>query len=71
MNTVILKYDTHDLRATQVLDYILSSGVFEKTGHNIYSSVNNFAPEGYMTSEEFRKRAVFKANTFCDKHGIL
>ena len=28
-------------------------------------------PEGYMTSEEFRKRAAMKVNTFCDKYGIL
>jgi hypothetical protein len=29
------------------------------------------APEGYMTSDEFRKRATTKVNLFCDKHGIL
>ncbi|MCL2649579.1 MAG: hypothetical protein FWD60_00970 [Candidatus Azobacteroides sp.] len=28
-------------------------------------------PEGYMTSEEFRRRATIKVNQFCDKHGIL
>ena len=28
-------------------------------------------PDGYMTGEEFRKRAVVKVNAFCDKHGIL
>jgi hypothetical protein len=25
----------------------------------------------YMSSEEFRKRAIDKVNKFCDKHGIL
>ena len=28
-------------------------------------------PEGYMTSEEFHRRAIIKVNQFCDKHGIL
>ena len=36
-----------------------------------HSIVDNVVPEGYMTSEEFRKRAIVKVNTFCDKHGIL
>jgi len=27
-------------------------------------------PEGYMTAEEFRKRAIIKVNRFCDCHGI-
>ena len=37
-----------------------------------YKSVReNVAPEGYMTSTEFKKRAVSKVNTFCDKYGIL
>jgi hypothetical protein len=31
----------------------------------------NIAPKGYMTGEEFRRRAIEKVNTFCDKHGIL
>ena len=34
-------------------------------------SMNGTAPEGYMTSDEFRKRAITKVNTFCNKHGIL
>ena len=34
-------------------------------------SEDNNMPEGYMSSEEFRKRAFEKANKFCDKHGIL
>jgi hypothetical protein len=25
----------------------------------------------YMSSEEFRKRAIEKVNKFCDKHGVL
>ena len=28
-------------------------------------------PEGYMTSSEFRQRAIEKVNKFCDKNGIL
>jgi len=28
-------------------------------------------PEGYMTSEQFRHRAITKVNQFCDKHGII
>ena len=32
---------------------------------------SNVVPEGYMTSEEFRKRAFEKVNKFCNKHGIL
>ena len=34
-------------------------------------ATNGTAPEGYMTSEEFRKRAIIKVNSFCDKNGIL
>ena len=33
--------------------------------------LNDVAPEGYMTSEEFRKHAIAKVNTFCKEHGIL
>ena len=33
--------------------------------------VDGIAPEGYTTSEEFRKLAVKKVNKFCDEHGIL
>ena len=29
------------------------------------------APAGYMTSSEFRQRAIEKVNKFCDKNGIL
>jgi hypothetical protein len=32
---------------------------------------NGVVPEGYMTGEKFRKRAVMKVNKFCDEHGIL
>ena len=28
-------------------------------------------PKGYMTLEEFRRRATTKVNQFCDRHGIL
>ena len=34
-------------------------------------TLNDVAPEGYMTSEEFRKHAIAKVNTFCKEHGIL
>jgi hypothetical protein len=45
----------------------------QEQGVRFESSYNNYhvAPEGYMTSDEFRKRATSKVNTFCDKHGIL
>ena len=33
--------------------------------------IGSIAPEGYTTSEEFRKLAIAKVNKFCDKHGIL
>ena len=29
------------------------------------------ALEGYMTSGEFRRRAIVKVNQFCDRNGIL
>jgi len=32
---------------------------------------NHVAPEGYMTSAEFKKRAILKINSFCEKNGIL
>jgi len=38
---------------------------FENTANDI------IAPEGYMTSEDFRKLAIAKVNKFCDKHGLL
>lgn len=28
-------------------------------------------PEGYMTSEEFRKSAMIKVQKFCDDNGII
>ena len=34
-------------------------------------SCDNVMPEGYISSEEFRKRAFEKVGKFCDKHGIL
>ena len=71
MDTVVLKYDAHNPIAKKTLDYILSLGIFEKTEYNTPVVANNFVPEGYMTSEEFRKQATVKVNTFCEKHGIL
>ena len=34
-------------------------------------AVANRPAQAYTTSEEFRRRAVVKINTFCDEHGIL
>jgi len=34
-------------------------------------AVNGVAPEGYMTSEEFRKKAMDKVDKFCTDNGIL
>ena len=28
-------------------------------------------PDGYMTGDEFRERAIEKVDKFCDKYGIL
>ena len=28
-------------------------------------------PEGYMTAEEFRRKATMKVNNFCKTYGIL
>ena len=36
-----------------------------------YFPSGSVTPEGYMTSEEFRKRAIVKVHTFCAEHGIL
>ena len=36
--------------------------------HLVSDNVNQ---EEYMTSEEFRKRAIVKVDKFCKKHGIL
>ena len=33
--------------------------------------IGGVVPEGYITSEEFRKLAIAKVNKFCDKHGLL
>ena len=38
-------------------------------GENRYD--RNVESGRYMSSEEFRKRAIEKVNQFCDKHGIL
>ena len=34
-------------------------------------ATNGVVKKGYMTSEEFRKRAIIKVNSFCEKNGIL
>jgi len=34
-------------------------------------ATNGAVKKGYMTSEEFRKRAIIKVNSFCEKNGIL
>jgi len=35
------------------------------------SSIIETPPEGYMTSDEFRQRAILKVNKFCKENGIL
>ena len=35
------------------------------------AAVANRPVQEYTTSEEFRRRAIVKINTFCDEHGIL
>lgn len=37
----------------------------------ISSKKNRIAPEGYFSVEEFRKIAIEKGHTFCNKHGII
>jgi len=32
---------------------------------------NRIVPEGYFSYEEFRKIAIEKGHSFCDKHGII
>ena len=34
-------------------------------------AVTGIAPDGYMTSQEFRRRATAKVNNFCKTYGIL
>ena len=34
-------------------------------------AVTGIVPNGYMTSEEFRRRATAKVNNFCKTYGIL
>jgi len=34
-------------------------------------AVTGIVPEGYMTAEEFEKKAMEKVNKFCNEHGIL
>ena len=34
-------------------------------------AISGIEPEGYITSDEFRKRATAKVNRFCDEHGLL
>jgi hypothetical protein len=35
------------------------------------SLTNRVVPEGYYTLEEFRKIAIEKGHSFCNKHGII
>lgn len=37
----------------------------------IGSEANRIVPEGYFSVEEFRKIAIEKGHTFCNKHGII
>ena len=46
----------------------------QKQGVRFENPVSNNVtqtPEGYMTSAEFKKRAILKINSFCEKNGIL
>ena len=45
---------------------ISHNGVILKNRYN-----SHFESGIYMSSVEFRKRAIDKVNKFCDKHGIL
>ena len=36
-----------------------------------YHPVDDIKQEDYMTSEEFRKRAINKVDKFCKEYGIL
>lgn len=65
MATITLDYNPHSVEARQALAHILSLGVFSIT------EKKSRIPKGYMTGEEFRKRAMLKVNKFCDKHDIL
>ena len=51
---------------------ILSDIHRQKDGVHFENPVfNNNTPKEYITSEEFRKQAIKKVNTFCKKNGIL
>jgi flagellar basal body rod protein FlgG len=39
--------------------------------HTSKSKLTSVSREGYFTVEEFRKIAIEKGNSFCDKHGII
>ena len=39
--------------------------------HEVNFVEHNGVPDGYMTGDEFRKRAIAKVNIFCDRHGLL
>ncbi len=43
----------------------------EAVEFEIPAVVNDIAPERYIISEEFEKRAMAKVNKFCDEHRIL
>ena len=44
---------------------------FSKTEYSDYSFADNLVTEKYVTSEDFRKLAAIKVNTFCEEHSIL
>ena len=48
-------------------EHVISKKQLKKTRRHIHY----VAPEGYITSEEYRKIAISKVNMFCDEHGLL
>jgi len=56
-------------------DLALNEQVFVHRGDKMFvvtsANTQNAVTDGYMPSEEFRKRAFEKVNKFCDTHGIL
>ena len=54
-------------------DYIDSKEIGHRSEKVRFENLfcDSFVPEGYISSEEFRKRAFEKVSKFCNKHGIL
>ena len=50
MDTVVLKYNSHNPIAKKTLNYILSLGVFEKIEYNPFAESDNDIKEGRIYS---------------------